>query len=151
VTTQFRRAKEKFDPPGLQLYEQLLSVYNQSYDVNTETAELRLICEKLQFINVDDVKQESLALEKMGVERWDHSQKRIQDMSLVVLKKIQDFLMEESGNIIVPPSEDICRQTEESFVKSCTQSLVIPDEFRCPISLELMKDPVIICTGQVCA
>ncbi|XP_027925561.1 U-box domain-containing protein 13-like isoform X1 [Vigna unguiculata] len=148
VTTQFRRAKEKFDPPGLQLYEQLLSVYNQSYDVNTETAELRLICEKLQFINVDDVKQESLALEKMGVERWDHSQKRIQDMSLVVLKKIQDFLMEESGNIIVPPSEDICRQTEESFVKSCTQSLVIPDEFRCPISLELMKDPVIICTGQ---
>jgi hypothetical protein len=25
----------------------------------------------------------------------------------------------------------------------------IPDEFRCPISLELMKDPVIVSTGQV--
>ncbi|WVZ04921.1 hypothetical protein V8G54_018267 [Vigna mungo] len=141
VTTQFRRAKEQFDPLCLQLYGQLLSVYNQSYDVNTQTAELRSICEKLQFINVDDVKQESLALEKMGGER-------IQDMSLVVLKKIQDFLMVESGNIIVSPSEDISRHTDESYVKSCTQSLVIPDEFRCPISLELMKDPVIICTGQ---
>ncbi|KAK7373712.1 hypothetical protein VNO80_07128 [Phaseolus coccineus] len=148
VTTQFRRAKEQFNPPGFQLYEQLLSVYNQSYDVNAETAELSLICEKLQFMNVDDVKQESLALEKMAVERGDHSQKSIQDMSLVVLKKIQDFLMVESGNIIVSASEDLSRHTDESYVKLCPQSLVIPDEFRCPISLELMKDPVIICTGQ---
>lgn len=28
-------------------------------------------------------------------------------------------------------------------------SLVIPEDFRCPISLELMKDPVIVSTGQV--
>ncbi|XP_051146327.1 U-box domain-containing protein 10-like isoform X2 [Andrographis paniculata] len=27
-------------------------------------------------------------------------------------------------------------------------SLVIPDEFRCPISLEIMRDPVIVATGQ---
>lgn len=29
------------------------------------------------------------------------------------------------------------------------ESLVIPDDFRCPISLELLKDPVIVATGQV--
>lgn len=29
-------------------------------------------------------------------------------------------------------------------------SPVIPDDFLCPISLELMKDPVIVSTGQVC-
>lgn len=29
------------------------------------------------------------------------------------------------------------------------QSLQIPEDFRCPISLELMKDPVIVSTGQV--
>ncbi|KAF9591981.1 hypothetical protein IFM89_011113 [Coptis chinensis] len=28
------------------------------------------------------------------------------------------------------------------------RSLVIPDDFRCPISLELMKDPMIVSTGQ---
>lgn len=27
---------------------------------------------------------------------------------------------------------------------------VIPEDFRCPISLELMNDPVIVATGQVC-
>lgn len=150
MITQFRRAKAQFDPPGFQLYEHLLSVYNQSYDVNTETAELRVICEKLQFLNVDDIKQESLALQKMVVDKGGYSQKNIQDMSLVVLKKIQDFLVMESGNNIVSPSEDFSHHTDEPYLKLCPQSLVIPDEFRCPISLELMKDPVIICTGQVC-
>ncbi|RDX91521.1 U-box domain-containing protein 13, partial [Mucuna pruriens] len=148
VTTQFRRTKELFDPPGLQLYEHLLSVCNQSYDVNTETAELHLICEKLQFLNVDDIKQETLALQKMVVDKDDHSQKSIGDMSLVVLKKIQDFLVLESGNNIVSPREDFSRHTDDPYVKLSPQSLVIPDEFRCPISLELMKDPVIVCTGQ---
>lgn len=28
-------------------------------------------------------------------------------------------------------------------------SLVIPQDFRCPISLEMMRDPVIVATGQV--
>lgn len=148
VTIQFRRAKEQFDPPGLQLYEHLLSVYNQSYDVNAETAELQLICENLQFLNVDDIKQESLALQKMVVDRGGHSQKSIRDMSLIVLKKIQDFLVMECGNNTVSLNEDFFCYTNESHVKLCSQSLVIPDEFRCPISLELMKDPVIICTGQ---
>ncbi|KAG4921819.1 hypothetical protein JHK85_051476 [Glycine max] len=148
VITQFRRAKAQFDPPGFQLYEHLLFVYNQSYDVNTETAELRVICEKLQFLNVDDIKQESLALQKMVVDKGGYSQKNIHDMSLVVLKKIQDFLVMESGNNIVSPSEDFSHHTDEPYLKLCPQSLVIPDEFRCPISLELMKDPVIICTGQ---
>ncbi|TKY66061.1 U-box domain-containing protein 13 [Spatholobus suberectus] len=149
VTTQFRKAKEQFDPLGLQLYEHLLSVCNQRYDVNTETAELRLICEKLQFLNVDDIKQDSLALQKMVVERGGRSQKSIWDVALLVLKKIQDFLVMESGNNIVLPSEDFSQHTDELCVKLCPQSLVIPDEFRCSISLELMKDPVIICTGQL--
>ncbi|KAL6847342.1 hypothetical protein ACP4OV_023195 [Aristida adscensionis] len=30
----------------------------------------------------------------------------------------------------------------------CTQEQAVPDEFRCPISLELMRDPVIVSTGQ---
>jgi U-box domain len=29
-------------------------------------------------------------------------------------------------------------------------AVTIPEDFRCPISLELMRDPVIVSTGQVC-
>lgn len=30
-----------------------------------------------------------------------------------------------------------------------SDAVAIPDDFRCPISLELMRDPVTVCTGQV--
>ncbi|KHN24994.1 U-box domain-containing protein 13 [Glycine soja] len=54
----------------------------------------------------------------------------------------------ESGNNIVSPTEDFSRHTHEPYAKLCPESLHIPYEFRCPISLVIMKDPVIICTGQ---
>ncbi|PIN25997.1 Ubiquitin--protein ligase [Handroanthus impetiginosus] len=38
-----------------------------------------------------------------------------------------------------------CKNLEEN---KKPDSLVIPDDFRCPISLELMRDPVIVATGQ---
>ena len=75
---------------------------------------------------------------------WPFSENNIQDMS------IQDFLVMESGNNIVSPTEDFSRHTHEPYAKLCPESLHIPYEFRCPISLVIMKDPVIICTGQVC-
>ena len=31
------------------------------------------------------------------------------------------------------------------------EAIVIPEDFLCPISLELMRDPVIVATGQVCS
>ncbi|KAJ7954210.1 RING-type E3 ubiquitin transferase [Quillaja saponaria] len=38
-------------------------------------------------------------------------------------------------------------ENTESEIKK-TDTIVIPDEFLCPISLELMRDPVIVATGQ---
>ncbi|WJX81802.1 non-specific serine/threonine protein kinase [Trifolium repens] len=162
VTAQFGRAKEQFDSPCLELYEHLLPIYNQSCDVNTEPAALRLICEKLQFVNVEDIKQESIAIHKMIVdgrgvlEKSEGFEKNAQGLS-IVLKKIEDFLSKESENngggcfekaTKVLSSGDSPPHTDETCVKLCCQSLVVPEEFRCPISLELMKDPVIISTGQ---
>jgi len=158
VLAQFRRAKEHFDPPGLELYEHLLSIYNQSCDVNTELAALRLICEKLKYVSVEDIKQESLALHKMIVDEGGCYGKSAQRLSMV-LKKIEEFLLKESENngggcfeksTQVLLSGDLPPHTDETCVKSGCQSPVVPEEFRCPISLDLMKDPVIISTGQVC-
>lgn len=147
VTAQFRRAKEHFDPPGLELYEHLLSIYNQNSDVNTEHSALHLICEKLQFVSVEDIKQESLALHKMIVDGGGCFDKSTQGLS-TVLKKIEDFLLKESENIAVLSSVDLPPHIDEPCVKLNCQLPVMPEEFRCPISLELMKDPVIISTGQ---
>lgn len=53
-------------------------------------------------------------------------------------------------------SSDICLinnadadQSENLKKNAKTSSPVIPDDFLCPISLEVMRDPVIVATGQV--
>jgi len=126
--------------------------------VNTELAALRLICEKLKYVSVEDIKQESLALHKMIVDEGGCYGKSAQRLSMV-LKKIEEFLLKESENngggcfeksTQVLLSGDLPPHTDETCVKSGCQSPVVPEEFRCPISLDLMKDPVIISTGQVC-
>lgn len=40
--------------------------------------------------------------------------------------------------------------SQESTRCSGSNTLIFPDKFRCPISGDLMKDPVLLITGQVC-
>ncbi|KAJ7942448.1 RING-type E3 ubiquitin transferase [Quillaja saponaria] len=118
VNTQFGRAKERLEAPDLELYEYLLSTYNHSYDANTDPAVLRIICERLQLMDIETIKKESLALHEM----------------------------EEFSNVTASASKGCSPHAGEKYTGR--RSLVIPDDFRCSISLELMKDPVIISTGQ---
>jgi hypothetical protein len=87
------------------IYEHLLSIYNKSSDVNTEPAPLRLICDKLQFVSVDDIKHESRLLHKMIVEKGRRYERSTRGLS-TVLKRIEDFLLKESENIAKFPTGD---------------------------------------------
>ncbi|KAL3631387.1 U-box domain-containing protein 11 [Castilleja foliolosa] len=51
-----------------------------------------------------------------------------------------------SSEVCVLKDSD-CKSTMENKNKS-DSLVIIPDDFRCPISLELMRDPVIVATGQ---
>ncbi|XP_037493019.1 U-box domain-containing protein 14 [Jatropha curcas] len=62
----------------------------------------------------------------------------LQKMSSILMN-LKDYV--EMGN----PEADNSEAEKSSFKH---RSPVIPDDFRCPISLELMKDPVIVSTGQ---
>ncbi|CAL5367188.1 unnamed protein product [Camellia sinensis] len=73
----------------------------------------------------------------------------IEKMSMS-LKKIKDFVQTENPDLGSPARE-------RSIPSSCGDQVstdgnhkppIMPDDFRCPISLELMKDPVIVSTGQ---
>lgn len=149
--SQFRRAKERIDAPELELYEDLLSLYNQSNDVDTELSVLHTLCEKLMFMEVEDIKQESLALQEMATSTDEDLEESVKKMS-ILLKKIENYVKAKYCNTC-PHASNNCSLhcSDQGYSDQCYQSPVIPDDFRCPISLELMKDPVIICTGQVCA
>lgn len=148
VLSQFKRAKGRVDAPDIGLYEDLISLYHKNNDGATNPDVIRRLAEKLQLTGIADLTQESLALHEMVVASGDPGES-IEKMSML-LKKIKDFVQTENL--------DIASSREKCFSSSCSaqaitggnhKSPVIPNDFRCPISLEIMKDPVIVSTGQV--
>ncbi|GAY38113.1 hypothetical protein CUMW_034240 [Citrus unshiu] len=149
VLSQFRRAKGRVDAPDVELYEELLSLYNKNNDVTTDPAVLRGLAEKLQLMGIADLTQESLALHEMVASTGGDPGETIEKMSML-LKKIKDFVQTENPNLNAPLKEKNPGPSQGGQASSDRnhKAPVIPDDFRCPISLELMKDPVIVSTGQ---
>lgn len=124
-------------------------LYNKNNDVSADPAVVRRVAEKLQLMGVAELTQESIALHEMVSASGDPGES-IEKMSML-LKKIKDFVLTENPNLDSPSRGN-------SILSSCSgqvsaeeahKSIIIPDDFRCPISLELMRDPVIVSTGQV--
>ncbi|XP_057979187.1 U-box domain-containing protein 14 [Malania oleifera] len=135
VHAQFKRAKGKRDSPDVQL-EVDLTIAQKEKD--PDIAVLKRLSEKLQLRTINDLKKESLAFHEMviasGGDPGDHFEK----MSSL-LKKLNVCVLTEN-------TETDTSESVKGLIKH--RSPVIPDDFRCPISLELMKDPVIVSTGQ---
>ncbi|KAK1627343.1 hypothetical protein QYE76_001658 [Lolium multiflorum] len=142
VHTQLKRAKERVDTPDDEFYNDLISLYNKTYDPSAELAILESLSEKLHLMTITDLTQESLALHELvtsggGQDPGEH----IEKMSML-LKKIKDFVQTHNPEMGPPMTSKVMESNGEQ------KSVIVPDEFRCPISLELMKDPVIVATGQ---
>ncbi|KAH9661377.1 U-box domain-containing protein 13 [Citrus sinensis] len=142
VLSQFRRAKGRVDAPDVELYEELLSLYNKNNDVTPDPAVLRGLAEKLQLMGIADLTQESLALHEMVASTGGDPGETIEKMSML-LKKIKDFVQTENPNLDAPLKEKNPGPSQGGQASSDRnhKAPVIPDDFRCPISLELMKDP----------
>lgn len=136
----------------MELYEDLLSLYNKSKDAAIDPAVLRRSSEKLQLKGIADLTQESIALHEMVAATGGDPEENIEKMSML-LKKIKDFVQTENPNMDTPASERSHppNGSGQASANGNHKAPVIPDDFRCPISLELMKDPVIVSTGQVYA
>ncbi|KAF8396779.1 hypothetical protein HHK36_018411 [Tetracentron sinense] len=149
VLAQFRRAKGRVDAPDFELFEDLLNIYNKSSDTDTDPAILRRLAEKLQLMGLADLKHESVALHEMVAASGGDPGESIEKMSML-LKKIKDFVQTENPDIGAPSSERCLPSSGsgQASIDGNPKSSVIPDDFRCPISLELMRDPVIVSTGQ---
>ncbi|KAH7526427.1 hypothetical protein JRO89_XSUnG0056400 [Xanthoceras sorbifolium] len=149
VLAQFRRAKGRIDAPDVELFEDLLSLYNKNNDAATDTAVLRRLAEKLQLMGIADLTQESLALHEMVAASGGDPGESIEKMSML-LKKIKEFVQTENPDLDATSKEkNLCASHGGQASNDRNHKApVIPDDFRCPISLELMKDPVIVSTGQ---
>ncbi|KAI7751161.1 hypothetical protein M8C21_017137 [Ambrosia artemisiifolia] len=136
VHSQFKRAKAQMESPDSQLQKDLTMI---KMGKEPDQEMVKRLAEKLHLTTIDDLRKESLAIHEMVVSTGSGEFDSSFDTVSFVLKRINDFVM--LGN---PETEDSDR--ERRFERH--RSPVIPDDFRCPISLELMKDPVIVSTGQ---
>ncbi|KAL6563524.1 hypothetical protein OROGR_002483 [Orobanche gracilis] len=148
VLAQFRRAKGRVDAPDVELYEDLLCLYNKNNDASEDPHVLRRLVDKLQLGGIADLTQESLALHEMVAVTDGDPGENIEKMSML-LKKVKDFVQTVNPNI-ASEKPDTSSSSRKTLTEGIQKNLVIPDDFRCPISLELMKDPVIVSTGQGC-
>ncbi|XP_021295512.1 U-box domain-containing protein 14 [Herrania umbratica] len=135
VHTQFRRASRRPDSPDLQL-DQDLAIAQKEKD--PDPAILKRLSDKLQLRTINDLTKESLALHELVIASGGDPGECFEKISSL-LKKLKDYVLIEN------PEADTS-ESEKDMMKH--RSPVIPDDFRCPISLELMKDPVIVSTGQ---
>ncbi|GER48799.1 U-box domain-containing protein [Striga asiatica] len=127
VTSQLRRATEKYGGPLNSTLLQKASSQPLHKDIDPFQTNNRLI----KSLHVDDISN------------IDHDVSMKME-GLALVNHVLDEVCENKENVIRNNSLS-CKNVEEN---KKSDSVVIPDDFRCPISLELMRDPVIVATGQ---
>ncbi|XP_052619854.1 U-box domain-containing protein 13 [Lactuca sativa] len=152
VLSQFQRANGKIDQPDKQLYEDLFILYYKGTDVLVDPAILRRLVETLELNDAVYIEIESQALNEMVINSGGDPLEKIEKIEkmLMVLKLIKDFV--KGGNqsldksLTESPLVDI--SARQGIIETNYDNKATPNEFLCPISLQLMQDPVIIASGQ---
>ncbi|XP_021726871.1 U-box domain-containing protein 14-like [Chenopodium quinoa] len=135
VHAQFLRAKARTESSDLQIEMDITEVQDEA---EPDAAVLQRLSQNLHLLTMDDLRKESRAFHEMVITSSSDLGDSFEMMSSL-FKKLDDYLL------TVSPEVDMC-DVDKNMIKH--RSPIIPDDFRCPISLELMKDPVIVSTGQ---
>ncbi|KAK1434382.1 hypothetical protein QVD17_00121 [Tagetes erecta] len=142
---QLQGAKRRTDTLDIELAMDMMIVFSKNDERNADIAILERLAKKLDLYSIGDLEIETAAVKKLVKERGNtkhvESTEQIVDL-LKKFKKVAGF-DENKGNIN--------KVLDDSPSLRCLDrclSLLIPHEFLCPISLEIMTDPVIIATGQ---
>ncbi|KAJ0987172.1 hypothetical protein J5N97_005528 [Dioscorea zingiberensis] len=137
---QLKRAKRRADTQDMELAMDLMVVLSKNENRNADRVILERLANKLDLQTLPDLREETAAVQKLIKHKHWHSREITQQI-LELLNKFKQ----------IAGFENINELNDANPSAKCLQrcpSLVIPNEFLCPISLEIMFDPVIVATGQ---
>jgi hypothetical protein len=137
---QLKRAKRRTDTQDIELAMDMMVVFSKKDDRNADSAILERLASKLELHTISDLKAEEVAVRKLVKQRGVQNAESIQ--------QIKDFLGKFRHIAGVAETIDLDGPISSKSLQKC-QSLLIPHEFLCPITLEIMVDPVIVASGQV--
>lgn len=138
--TQLRRARKRTDTQDIELAMDMMVVFSEEDDRNADSAIVERLAKKLELHCVEDLDIETIAVRNLARERKGQQADSTQRI-IRILNKFKRFVGMEETNVFDDPAMP-------RMLEKCT-SLVIPHEFLCPITLEIMTDPVIVASGQV--
>lgn len=118
----------------------MMVVFSKTDDRNADSAILERLANKLELHTIADLKSETAAIRKLVKQRGGQQNETIQQILDLLGKLKQVAGIDETVSLDGPISTRTLHRC---------QSSLIPHEFLCPITLEIMTDPVIVATGQV--
>lgn len=142
MNAQLMRCKKRTDTQDIELSMDLMVILqnNKDEERNADRAILDRLASKLELQMLPDLRAETVAIKKLINERnGQHADSTKQIIELLHKFKAIAGIDEKNvlgGEVFVTKSLDKC------------PSLMIPDDFLCPITLEIMTDPVIVASGQ---
>ncbi|KAA8537410.1 hypothetical protein F0562_026903 [Nyssa sinensis] len=136
---QLRRAKRRTDTQDMELAMDMMVLSTKDDDRNVDSASIERLANKLSLHTVEDLKTETIAIRKLVKERGGQHAESTQQI-IDLLNRFKQIVGVEETNVLDDP-------VMPKTLEKCP-SLAIPHEFLCPITLEIMTDPVIIATGQ---
>ncbi|XP_027330923.1 U-box domain-containing protein 18-like [Abrus precatorius] len=148
VTKQARKAKFELDPNDARASETLHSVLRQfARGTEPDQTAMQGILDYLEIKSWTDCNKEIKFLEEeIGLECEECEERGVPFFSSLVgfLSYCRGVIFETILHSDTNQSESEARFSTEMI----TLTSVNPEDFRCPISLELMMDPVTVSTGQ---
>lgn len=135
---QLKRAKKRADTQDMELAMDMMVVFSKKEDRNADTAILERLAKKLELHTIPDLKEETVAIKKLVKKRGGKNEATQQIIDL--LGKFKEVVGLDASTALDGPMSS-------RSLQRCQSSLV-PNEYLCPITLEIMTDPVIVATGQ---
>lgn len=141
MRVQLKRARRRTDTQDIELAMDMMVVFSKKDDRNADSAIVERLAKKLELHSVEDLKTETIAVRNLVRERGGTSTESTQQV-IDLLNKFRKMVGMEETNVIDN------NPVVWKMLEKCP-SLMIPHEFLCPITLEIMTDPVIVASGQV--
>lgn len=140
MRVQLQRAKSRTETQDIELAMDMMIVFSKNDDRKADDAIIERLAKKLELHTIPDLRSETMAVKKLLKDKRSQNAESIQQI-VDLLSKFKQIAGIEGTDVL-----DLTMSSRS--LERC-QSLLIPNEFLCPITLEIMTDPVIVATGQV--
>lgn len=117
----------------------MMIVFDKKDDRSSDSAILQRLAQRLELNTLQDLRKETMAIKRLIQERHGQFPETSQKI-IELLKKFKKIAGIEDMN-------GIDEVSIPKYLEKCP-SLIIPNDFLCPLCLEIMVDPVIVASGQ---